>query len=64
MDIPRRAKSSGEELPSARLVSQQLTDFSISGHTESKVSTLMLMQWGQFLDHDIVMTPQPRLCKN
>jgi len=51
-----RLGESGFELPSARLVSQQLTDFS-SVHTESEISTLMLMQWGQFLDDDIINTP-------
>ena len=41
-------------LPSARTVSQMLTK---TIDKELIEKTLMLMQWGQFLDHDITLTP-------
>ena len=49
----RRSVVEGSPLPSARLVSQRL-------HQEVNIEeqySLMLMQWGQFLDHDLVMVP-------
>ena len=50
---PRVRSVLGSPLPSARLVSQRLhQDLNI----EEQYS-LMLMQWGQFLDHDLVMVP-------
>ena len=42
-------------LPSARLVSRRL--LSSQTITEDFVYTHMLMQWGQFLDHDLDLTP-------
>ena len=42
-------------LPSARLVSREL--LSSQKIVNDKVYTHMLMQWGQFLDHDLDMTP-------
>jgi len=54
-----RLGESGFELPSARLVSQSLTEFSHRS-TQSEIWTLMLMQWGQFLDHDITHSPLVR----
>ncbi|KAI9551668.1 hypothetical protein GHT06_022004 [Daphnia sinensis] len=47
------------ELPSARLVSQSLTESSHRS-SQSETWTLMLMQWGQFLDHDITHSPLVR----
>lgn len=49
-----RVSVTGGELPSARLVSQQLT---INREEDYRSFTLMVMQWGQFLDHDITHTP-------
>ena len=50
---PRVRSVLGSPLPSPRLVSQRLhQDLNI----EEQYS-LMLMQWGQFLDHDMVMVP-------
>jgi peroxidase len=46
----------GKHLPSARLISSvMMTADSVS--TDSK-DTHMVMQWGQFIDHDIDLTPQ------
>ncbi|XP_021379773.1 peroxidasin homolog isoform X1 [Mizuhopecten yessoensis] len=46
----------GVHLPSPRLVSSFL--MSTDHVTEDETSTHMLMQWGQFADHDITLTPQ------
>ena len=42
-------------LPSARFVS---TNFHTSENVSATVATHMLTQWGQFLDHDITLTPE------
>ena len=50
---PRTRSVLGSLLPSARLISQRL-------HQDVNIEeqySLMLMQWGQFLDHDMVMVP-------
>jgi Animal haem peroxidase len=55
VNTPRLAEGD-VELPSARLVSQSLTESSHRA-SQSEIWTLMLMQWGQFLDHDITHSP-------
>ncbi|XP_061187680.1 thyroid peroxidase-like [Saccostrea echinata] len=54
---PRRTSKDGSPLPSTRLVSNKL--FRVAGNcTETDYTqTLMVMVWGQFIDHDIVSTP-------
>eukprot|EP00091_Calanus_sinicus_P012987 TRINITY_DN28975_c0_g1_i1.p1 TRINITY_DN28975_c0_g1~~TRINITY_DN28975_c0_g1_i1.p1 ORF type:complete len:169 (+),score=30.97 TRINITY_DN28975_c0_g1_i1:222-728(+) len=52
--IKPRISKSGASLPSARLVSISLTS---TGETSDPTFTLNLMQYGQFLDHDITFTP-------
>ena len=51
---PRTRSVQGSALPSARLVSQRLQENPLN--IEEQYS-LMLMQWGQFLDHDLVLVP-------
>ena len=46
----------GHHLPSPRLISSFL--MSTDHVTEDERNTHMLMQWGQFVDHDIDLTPQ------
>ncbi|KAH6942513.1 hypothetical protein HPB50_006938 [Hyalomma asiaticum] len=70
-----RTSVSGSPLPSGRLVSQTLTtlrDRSGSGSSsEDPRVTLMLMQWGQLVDHDVTLTTlsvsrsgfPPRCCR-
>ena len=52
--IPRKAKS-GSPLPSARLVSTKLT--SVNQNKPSEINTNLLMNIGQFIDHDLVHVP-------
>jgi peroxidase len=49
--------ATGQELPSARLVS---TQFAEDADTPYENFTLLVMQWGQFLDHDLTHTPISR----
>ncbi|XP_048237467.1 peroxidase-like [Haliotis rufescens] len=54
---PRTMSTDGvSELPSARLVSTTIHEASTPA-TLSDNFTLMLMTWGQFLDHDVTLTP-------
>ena len=52
--IQPRISKAGSSLPSARLVSTSLTS---TGEISDPSFTLNLMQYGQFLDHDITFTP-------
>lgn len=53
----------GFDLPTAREVSIAMKTLAEKVHTaerqqpESPVNSLLMMQWGQFLDHDIAHTP-------
>ena len=47
-----RLSATGTELPSARLLSSKLPGFS----NPQTRNTLFVMQWGQFIDHDIALT--------
>ncbi|GLV44597.1 uncharacterized protein CBL_13471 [Carabus blaptoides fortunei] len=53
----RRSVVNRSPLPSAREVSTRIHR---DRHLEAPSITLMLMQWGQFVDHDITATPQSR----
>ena len=57
---PRKSKS-GDNLPSSRLVSINVIP---DVDTPSELDTHNLMQWGQFVDHDITHTPVYRLGDN
>ena len=54
---PFRSRLSNAKLPSPRVVSTGIHGDSAS---DTKQFTMMVMQWGQFLDHDITSTPQSR----
>lgn len=68
LQAPRRSVS-GALLPSAREISALVHE---SQNVESPGITHLLMQWGQFLDHDVTSSSQsrgfngsvPRCCKN
>jgi len=54
---PRTKSKRGSKLPNARKVSTEI-------HTHEQIPdpkyTLMVMQWGQFIDHDLTHTPMSR----
>ncbi|XP_071086488.1 myeloperoxidase-like [Haliotis cracherodii] len=52
--VPRLTDSEGKRLPSPRLISTRVHR-SIS--RKSSDNTLLVMQWGQFIDHDLTGTP-------
>ncbi|KAF0289714.1 Peroxidasin [Amphibalanus amphitrite] len=51
---PRQRSVTGQQLPSPRLISTSMHSDVSSPHTRY---TMILMQFGQFLDHDISLTP-------
>ncbi|XP_014241240.1 peroxidase-like [Cimex lectularius] len=57
VNLPRTLGSDGVLLPSARLLS---TRFAQDADRSSDNYTMMVMQWGQFLDHDLAHTPISR----
>merc|ERR1719411_1824332 len=55
LDLPRKSTAGNVELPSARAISNAL-----SRETEERRdgdNTILVMQMGQFIDHDITHTP-------
>ena len=54
---PRSRSLSGNPLPSPRLVSVNIHNDVSAPHVRY---SLMMMQWGQFVDHDITHTPVNR----
>lgn len=54
MSAPRSIGRLGTVLPSGRIVSTQVHYDVQAPHVRY---SLMVMQWGQFLDHDITFTP-------
>ena len=57
-EAPRLHGVSGLPLPSARKVSNHVHR-GVGPDILQQDVTLFLMQWGQFTDHDIVLTPVP-----
>ncbi|XP_066966367.1 uncharacterized protein [Macrobrachium rosenbergii] len=51
---PRTTSVTGRPLPSPRLISTNIHNDVSAPHVRY---TLMVMQWGQFIDHDIIFTP-------
>jgi len=48
-------------LPNPRLLSKNLHQNRSKRKPESSLATHLLMQFGQFLDHDVTLTPEPEL---
>lgn len=57
VNSPRSRAADGSPLPSARQVSVTFTQ---DVDSPSENFTMLLMQWGQFLDHDMTHTPISR----
>lgn len=55
ISVPRKKGKSGKNLPSPRLISTSMHFDIPSPHSRY---ALITMQWGQFLDHDLTLTPQ------
>jgi hypothetical protein len=55
-----RLSRSGAALPSTRLVSTTVT---LNNSISSYDASIIAMQWGQFIDHDLTQTPQFRISK-
>ncbi|XP_069110953.1 peroxidase-like protein [Argopecten irradians] len=60
IDLPRKKCHAGRILPSPRKISNTL--FCEDHHKPriAKNHTIMVMAWGQFIDHDIIFTPLPK----
>ena len=54
LDLPRKSSQDNFELPSARTVSNAL---SVGDNQADRDNTILVMQMGQFIDHDITHTP-------
>merc|ERR1719431_1595397 len=54
---PRSRTVRGSFLPNPRTVSQNIHTSQVTPDTQF---TLAMMQWGQFIDHDLALTPIPR----
>jgi len=54
VDLPRRRSDNNFELPSAREVSNALA---VGSNANDNDNTVLVMQMGQFIDHDITHTP-------
>ena len=52
-----RVSKDGFDLPSARKLSTAVTKTSANRDRKDAVNTVMVMQMGQFIDHDITHTP-------
>ncbi|XP_068923478.1 myeloperoxidase-like [Petaurus breviceps papuanus] len=57
-------KRNGFPVPLAREVSNQIVRFPNEKLTQDQERALMFMQWGQFIDHDLDLTPEPVLTEN
>jgi len=57
ISLPRSRSVRGSSLPNPRTVSQNIHT---SQATPDPQFTMAMMQWGQFIDHDLALTPIPR----
>ncbi|XP_052093420.1 peroxidasin homolog pxn-2-like [Mytilus californianus] len=58
VDTPRTSVIPGEDLPNPRELSNAVFASASETDVDESFNTLMSMNWGQFIDHDIVLTPQ------
>jgi hypothetical protein len=54
--VPRIHSVSGAPLPSPRIISNNVHDEGMN-HLRSKLFTVALTHFGQFIDHDVISTP-------
>jgi peroxidase len=66
IDLPRRRSADNFELPSAREVSNMLTAKPTASEPQDPANSVLVMQMGQFIDHDLTHTPNHGLscCTN
>ena len=58
--LPRNTTLAGDALPSARNVSKFMTSYAeATKPDEANLFSVLMMQIGQFLDHDVAHTPAP-----
>lgn len=57
LNSPRSMGVDGNELPSAREISNRLFRAPGDATEADQTQSLMVMAWGQFIDHDLAATP-------
>lgn len=57
LQLPRKSVTAGFDLPSARALSTVMTTSDNNNRITDTIHTVLVMQMGQFIDHDVTHTP-------